>query len=67
MNEYGKMRYNLLGNGGHWFPGKNAENVNKLDLSNCLFDSPNREKIPNLLAEAHELLGGQSVQRLSQS
>ncbi|ACB53044.1 unknown [Crocosphaera subtropica ATCC 51142] len=67
MIEYGKMRYNLLGSGGHWFPGKNAENVQKLDLSNCLSHSPHRDKIPDCLAEAHRLLGGQSIQRLSQS
>ncbi|WP_107668442.1 aldo/keto reductase [Cyanothece sp. BG0011] len=67
MTDYGKMRYNLLGNGGHWFPGKNAENVKKLDLSSCLSNSPHRDKIPNYLAEAHGLLGGQTVQRLSQS
>ena len=67
MIEYGKMRYNLLGNGGHWFPGQNAENVTKLDLSNCLSHSPHGHKIPDLLADAHHLLGGQSVQRLSQS
>ncbi len=67
MTEYGKMRYNLLGNGGHWFPGKNAENATQLDLSSCLSRSPHRDKIPDYLAEAHGLLGGQSVQRLSQS
>ena len=67
MIEYGKMRYNLLGNGGHWFPGKNAENVKQLDLSHCLTKSPHQDKIPNYLVEAHGLLGGESVQRLSQS
>ncbi|EAZ92105.1 aldo/keto reductase [Crocosphaera chwakensis] len=67
MTEYGKMRYNLLGNGGHWFPGKNAENAKQLDLSSCLSRSPHQKKIPDYLAEAHELLGGQSVQRLSQN
>lgn len=67
MTEYGKMRYNLLGNGGHWFPGKNAENAKQLDLSGCLSCSPHRDKIPDYLAEAHQLLGGESVQRLSRS
>ncbi|MEB3338119.1 MAG: aldo/keto reductase [Leptolyngbyaceae bacterium] len=64
--EYGKMRYNLLGNGGHWFPGKRAENLEDLDLSQCLAQSPHAEKIPQFLAEAHQLLGGESVKRLSQ-
>ena len=67
MVEYGKMRYNLLGKGSHWFPGNNAENVDKVDLSECLVDSPNADKIPSLLAEAHKMLGGEEVKRLSQS
>ncbi|MGK7930353.1 MAG: aldo/keto reductase [Microcystaceae cyanobacterium] len=67
MIEYGKMRYNLLGNGGHWFPGQNAEKVSKLDLSQALIHSPHRDKIPDFLVDAHNLLGGESVQRLSQS
>ncbi len=66
MIEYGKMRYNLLGNGGHWFPGKNADRVKELDLRKCLSDSPHAEKIPAFLEEAHHLLGGQEVKRLSQ-
>ncbi|MGK7933575.1 MAG: aldo/keto reductase [Microcystaceae cyanobacterium] len=67
MIEYGKMRYNLLGNGGHWFPGQNAEKVSKLDLSQALIHSPHRDKIPDFLVDAHNLLGGESVQRLSES
>ncbi|MGK7931968.1 MAG: aldo/keto reductase [Microcystaceae cyanobacterium] len=67
MVGYGKMRYNLLGNGGHWFPGKNAANVHTLDLEDCLKDSPYRDEIPELLADTHNLLGGKSVQRLSRS
>lgn len=67
MTEYGKMRYNLLGNGGHWFPGKNAETVDRVDLTACLRNSPHADKIPQLLRETHRLLGGQSVQRLSRS
>jgi predicted aldo/keto reductase-like oxidoreductase len=67
MIEYGKMRYNLLGNGGHWFPGKNAKKVQKLDFSQCLAQSPHADKIPAILAETHELIGGQEVKRLSES
>lgn len=67
MLEYGKMRYNLLGNGGHWFPGANAERVMEFDLRSCLARSPHADKIPALLAETHQLLGAQAVQRLSQT
>lgn len=66
LTEYAKMRYNLLGNGGHWFPGNKAEKVNKLDLQKCLVNSPHADKIPALLEHAHQLLSGGSVKRLSQ-
>lgn len=66
MIEYAKMRYNMLGSGGEWFPGAKADRVNKLDLSQCLTRSPHADRIPALLEEAHHLLGGEVVQRLSQ-
>lgn len=65
MEEYAKARYNLLGNGGHWFPGQKAENIDRLELSQCLRQSPHSEIIPRLLADTHERLGGQAVSRLS--
>jgi predicted aldo/keto reductase-like oxidoreductase len=64
--DYGKMRYNLLGNGSHWFPGQKAGEVPQDDLQSCLQGSPHAEKIPQLLTEAHELLNQESVKRLSQ-
>lgn len=67
MLEYAKMRYNLLGNGGHWFPGNKADRIKLLNLQQCLVNSPHRERIPSLLAQADRLLGGEAVQRLSQS
>ena len=65
MLDYAKMRYNLLGQGGHWFPGAAGDRLAELDLRQCLAQSPHADKIPQLLAETHELLGGQRVQRLS--
>lgn len=65
--EFAKARYNLLGNGGDWFPGEQAKNVKKLNLKQCLVNSPHAEKIPDLLADTHRLLQAESVQRLSSS
>ncbi len=67
MQEYGKMRYNLLGNGGHWFPGLNAAHVDKLDFSDALKSSPFAEQIPTWLADTHTQLYEAPKKRLSQS
>lgn len=66
MVEYAKMRYNMLGNASHWFPGNQANRVRELDVRHCLRNSPHADKIPALLEEAHQLLGGQEIKRLSQ-
>ncbi|HEY9673710.1 MAG TPA: aldo/keto reductase [Waterburya sp.] len=66
MVEYAKMRYNMLGNASHWFPGNKADRVRNLDLRYCLRHSPHIDTIPALLEDAHRLLGGQDVKRLSQ-
>ncbi len=63
--DYGKMRYNLLGNGGHWFPGNKANQIDRFDLQPCLAQSPHAAIIPDLLKETDQLLGGEAIQRLS--
>lgn len=67
MVDYAKMRYNLLGSAGHWFPGKKSIESHLLINHPCLKNSPFADKIPQFLAETHELLGGEDVKRLSQS
>lgn len=66
MVGYAKMRYGLLGNASHWFPGAKVSEVNLNALKPSLHRSPHADTIPKILQEAHELLGGQEVQRLSQ-
>ena len=67
MHEYGKMRYNLLGNGGHWFPGLGAGHLDTIPadrLEKAYKGSPFADRIAGWLREAHQLLGGVEVQRL---
>ncbi|WP_196794910.1 aldo/keto reductase [Richelia intracellularis] len=67
MVEYARMRYNLLGNGSHWFPGNQADKVDEFDLRLCLANSPHGNMIPYLLKETHLILGFEEAKRLSQS
>ncbi len=67
MEEYGQLRYNLLENGGHWFPGARATDVGQYNLTECLKNSPHAAQIPAYLAEVDRLLGSEGVKRLSQS
>ncbi len=67
MHEYGRMRYNLLGNGGHWFAGLNAANMDEEKVAKAVAKSSHADKIPGWLRQVHEMLGGVEVERLSKS
>jgi predicted aldo/keto reductase-like oxidoreductase len=67
LTEWARMRYNLMGNAGHWFPGANAAHLDTAGLRQALGAHPFAERIPKILREAHALLHGEQQKRLSES
>lgn len=68
LQSYARARYGLLGAGGHWFPGANADGldrqVSEQALRQALQGSPWADAIPGLLRRLRERVGGQPSQRL---
>ena len=69
LESYAKARYGLLGSGGHWFAGANADGfedeVSVEELQGVLQESPWRERIPEILRSLKQRLKGESQLRLS--
>ena len=68
LEDFCKGRYRLLGHGSHWFPGENADaldrEVSEAELRAALAGSPWAECIPDRLRELRRRLGGGAARRL---
>ncbi|AFZ57306.1 aldo/keto reductase [Anabaena cylindrica FACHB-243] len=62
MSDYGKYRYGMFENAGHWFPGMKGNRCT--ECGDCLPKCPENLDIPALLADTHERLNGKAGRRL---
>lgn len=69
MTKYAKVRYNIMGNAEHWFPGCKPETFEKMDrqmLRALLNTSAYTDRIMDILDEACVLMRAEEVKRFSQ-
>lgn len=62
MEAYGKYRYGMFENAGHWFPGNKGNRCT--DCGDCLPRCPENLAIPKLLRDSHQKLNGKKRRRL---
>ncbi len=62
MTEFGRYRYGMFENAGHWFPGRRGDRCT--DCGDCLPRCPEQLDIPRLLRDTHAQLAGRDRRRL---
>ena len=62
MEDYGKYRYGMFENAGHWFPGMKGSRCT--ECGECLPKCPEELDIPALLTDTHQRLKGKEGRRL---
>tara|TARA_B100001115_G_scaffold41768_1_gene31066 strand:- start:206 stop:673 length:468 start_codon:yes stop_codon:yes gene_type:complete len=69
LESFTKARYQLMGNGGHWFPGNNANSldcsVTEKELCNSLINHYNPKKVIKKLRNLKKKFGSGEQTRLS--
>jgi predicted aldo/keto reductase-like oxidoreductase len=64
MTAFGRYRYAMFEQAGHWFPGRKASHCT--DCGDCLPRCPEQLNIPALLRDTHQRLQGPTRRRLWQ-
>jgi uncharacterized protein len=65
MTDFGRYRYRMFENAGHWFPGRKADKCT--ECGDCLPRCPSQLNIPDLLSDAHDRLQESPRPRLWES